>query len=84
MKFEAVDYSISPYWCITIHLIFSYSLPTGGNTVRGRPMQTFFHKIGQVLENDRVKSTRNRLAFMRDMMKVEEVYSVCKEASGRK
>jgi hypothetical protein len=41
----------------------------GGNAGRG----TFLDQIGEVLEKGQVKSTRNRRACMRNLMKVQEV-----------
>jgi hypothetical protein len=43
------------------------------NCIRERSRQTFLDKIEQVLEKDQIKSTRNRRACMRNLMKVIEV-----------
>jgi hypothetical protein len=48
-----------------------------GNAGSGRPGQTFLDQIGQVLEKGQVKSTRNRQACMRNLMKVEGVCKDC-------
>jgi hypothetical protein len=37
-----------------------YESDVGGNAGRGRPRRTFFDKIGESLEKNQVKSTRNR------------------------
>jgi hypothetical protein len=50
----------------------------GGKAVR----KTFFDKVGQVLEKGQIKSTRNRRAWMSNLMKaVEEAKGLCKDCS---
>jgi hypothetical protein len=63
-----------------------YGAILSGNAVRGRPRQMFFDQIEQVLkEKKQVKSTRNRRACMRNLMKEEEAKrGVRIVASGRK
>jgi hypothetical protein len=58
-----------------------YEADVGGNGGRGRPLRTFLDQIGEVLEKGQVKSSRNRRACMRNLMKVEEAKSVCKDCS---
>jgi hypothetical protein len=47
----------------------------GGNAVRA-PRRTFLDPIEQVLEKGQVKSTRNRRACMKNLIKVEETKGV--------
>jgi hypothetical protein len=61
-----------------------YEADLGGNVGRERPKQTFLDKIGDVLENGQVRSTRNWRACMRILMKVEEAKGVCKDRSNWK
>jgi hypothetical protein len=56
-----------------------YEADVGGNAERRRPRRTFLDQIGEVLEKDRVKSTRNRRACMRNLKEVEEAKGVCKD-----
>jgi hypothetical protein len=49
-----------------------YKADLGGNAGRG----TFLDQIGEVLEKGQVKSTRNRRACMRNLMKVQEAKCV--------
>jgi hypothetical protein len=48
---------------------------------RGRLRRTFVDRPGQVLEKGQDKSTRNRQACMRYLMRVEEAKGVCKDRS---
>jgi hypothetical protein len=56
-----------------------YEADLGGNAGRGRPRQTFLDQIGEDLE--KVKSTRNRRACMKNLMKMEEAKGMCKNRS---
>jgi hypothetical protein len=58
-----------------------YEADLGCNAGRGRPRRTFIDQIREVLEKDLLKSTRNRRACMRNLMKVEEAKGVCKDRS---
>jgi hypothetical protein len=58
-----------------------YEADVDGNAGRGRPRQTFLDQIGEVLEKGQVKSTRNRRAWMRNLMTVQEAKDVCKDRS---
>jgi hypothetical protein len=49
-----------------------YEADVGGNAGRGGPRRTFLDQIGEVLEKGQVKITRNRRAYMRNLMTVEE------------
>jgi hypothetical protein len=46
-----------------------YEVDVGSNAGRGRPRRTFLDQIGEVLEKGQVKSTRNRRACMRNLIK---------------
>jgi hypothetical protein len=59
--------------------IYEVDLP--GNAGRGRLRRMFLDQIGQVLEKDQVKSTRNRQTCTRNFMKVEEAKGVSKDRS---
>jgi hypothetical protein len=56
-----------------------YKADLGGIAGRGRPCRSFLDKIGEVLEKGQVKSTRNRRACMKNLMKVQEAKGVCKD-----
>jgi hypothetical protein len=58
-----------------------YEADVGGNAGSGRPGRLFLDQIGEVLEKSQVKSTRNRRACMRNLMKVQEAKGVCKDRS---
>jgi hypothetical protein len=58
-----------------------YKANLGGIAGRGRPSRTFLDQIGEVSEKGQVKSTRNRRACMRNLMKVHEAKGVCKDRS---
>jgi hypothetical protein len=58
-----------------------YKADLGGIAGRGRPMRTFLDQIGEVIEKGQIKSTRNRRACMRNLMKVQEAKGVCKDRS---
>jgi hypothetical protein len=58
-----------------------YNADLGGIARRARPRRTFLDQIGEVLEKGQGKSTRNRRACMRNLMKVQEAKGVCKDRS---
>jgi hypothetical protein len=58
-----------------------YKADLGGNAGRGRPRRTFLDQIREGLEMGQDKSTRNRRACMRYLMKVQEAKVVCKDRS---
>jgi hypothetical protein len=68
--------------CYITHVIYIiFITDLGGNGRRGRPRRKFLDQIREVLEKDQVKSTRNRRACMKNLMKVQEAKGVCKDRS---
>jgi hypothetical protein len=58
-----------------------YKADLGGNAGSRRPRRTFLDQIGEVLEKDQVRSTRNRRACMRNLIKVQQAKGVCRDHS---
>ena len=58
-----------------------YEARVNGQPGKGRPRRTNFNQIQDVLEKGQVKSTRNRRACMKTIMKVEEAKGVCQDRS---
>ena len=58
-----------------------YEARVNGQPGKGRPRRTYSNQIQDVLEKDQVKSTSNRRACMKTIMKVEEAKGVCQDRS---
>jgi hypothetical protein len=69
--FIELGVSVEIYYCLR-----DYEADLGGNAGKGRPRRTSLDQIRKVLEKGQVKSTRNRRACMRNLMKVEETKGV--------
>ena len=56
-----------------------YKVDVSGNAGRGRPRKAYSDLIGEVLQNGRMHSSRNRRACITRCMNVDEAKGVCKD-----